>query len=437
MLLLAALGVPPAPSPASTLLTLDDAFAAALTWHERLVSAAAERERSAVTGWRALSALGPTITEVGSVTREKDEIAFPAGAAPPGDFNPVILQKKAVRGTLSVTQPLYTHQFWPLRELGRIDDQRGDEVMRAARQDVLLTVADAYYDALRARALAAVAEETRALAAVEIAHARERVAAGEAVRSDIVRAETEAARAAELVAETQGGVEIADQRLVRLTGVSLPLELSEPPTRGLEFTTAEPFVATALQRSPELRLGDLALTAARQEERRRRAALYPTLGFQFHYRLVDEPSLAERNDFWDVTAAVEVPLLDAGGARLLDLAEQRARVAQADAARIGVRREIELAARQAFVEARTLGAREAAAGDEERLAIESHRLLSQQYAAGVATSLDALAALTARHAARANLAAVRYARAQALVRLERVTGILGEEGARGPIEAHP
>ena len=103
----------------------------------------------------------------------------------------------------------------------------------------------------------------------------------------------------------------------------------------------------------------------------------------------------------------------------------------------GVRREIELAVRQAFVEARTLGAREAAARDEEQLAVESQRLFSQQYAAVVATSLDALAALSARCAARANLAAVRYARAQALVRLERATGILGEEGARGPIEAHP
>lgn len=416
-------------------LTLEEALQAALASHEKVRAAAAEEKRAAVTGDRALAAFGPTIRQTGSYTREKDEISFPQVNGQPGgspEFNPVLLQRDAVRGSLSIAQPLYTHQFWALRSLGEHEAERAREGMRLAREDVAAAVIEAYYALLRARALAAVAEETARLADVEVAHAEARVKAGEAVQSEIIRAQAETARAAERVVENKGALEIGAERLARLSGIPRPFEVVEPPPRTLDLSSADPFVALARERNPELRQARAALESTRDEEHRRWAALLPTVGFQFDYRLVNHESFAERNDFWDFVFAVQIPLFEAGGARLLDWSEQRAQVWRVEAEVAGLSRDVELNVRQAFVNANTLAAQEQAAEKQTSFATETYRLLSEQYTAGVATGLDVLDALNARDSARANLTVVHYSRAVAAAALQRAAGILAEDSGVAP-----
>lgn len=435
LLLLAATSLAGPAQAASATVTLEEASRAALLWHEKLGVAAAERNLADLTRWQALHVMGPSVSVTAGSTRSKDEIAFPADLAAAGGFNPLVLQQEAVRGTLSVTQPLYVQQFWPMRELGRIDHERGGTAMRATEQAVLVAVADAYYEDLLAHALADVAIETSRLAAVETGQAQQRVAAGETIRSDVVRAQAEAARADEQVAETRGAAEIADQRLMRLTGMSPPFTLADSPVRAPDPVAVEPLVAAAFERNPGIRLAVLARDAAEEGVRLKKAALYPSLGLNFRYHLVDEPSFLEKNDFWDVTAAIEIPLFDQGGVHFTEIAAEHEKVAKANAELLGLRREVELGVRQAFVQVRTLTARETAAREEERLAVESHRLLSRHYAAGSATSVDVLGALTSRHLARANLAAVRYTRSRALAHLDYATGTIGDKLTATPAGA--
>jgi outer membrane protein TolC len=411
--------------------TLEEATQAALASHEAIRAAAAEERRAAVAARRAFAAIGPSVQEIGSYTREKEGISFevPGAAQGGGSFNPVILQHEATRGTLTVSQPLYTHQFWALHALGEHEAERAREGSRLARQDVVAAVDAAYYELLRAQTLAAVADETAHLADVEVTHAQARVDAGEAVRSDVIRAQAETARAAQRIEETRGAMDIAAERLVRLTGIPRPFDIVEPAERMLDLSSPEPFVALAREHNAELRRAQAALSSTRDEQRRRWAVLWPTAGFQFDYRLVDHEAFAERNDFWDFVFAVQVPLLEAGGSRWLDLSEQRSLVARTEADVAGLRRDVELAVRQAFVNARTLGAQEAAAQKQSALAAETYRLLSEQYAAGVATGLDVLDALNTRDSARANLAVVHYLRALAAVDLERAAGVLVDGAA--------
>lgn len=412
-------------APAETSVSLEEAYRAAIAWHERFAVASAEDRRAAVTGWRAFSAIGPTVTESASFARQKEEIAFPA---PPGGPGLPVLPRETTRGTLTVSQPLYTQQFWPLREIGRLAAERSREFTRAVAQDVRFEVAEAYYGVLRAARLRSVAEENLRLSRLEAEHARARLDAGETVRSDVVRVEAEVARAEQRLAEAEGALATARDRLARLTGLQEPFDLEEPSPESEPVPPAETAVARALSSSPEVRQAELAAELARAEMRRRRALLFPTLGLRFQHRLVDEESFADRNDFWDLVLALEIPLVEGGGARLLDLAESRALVARAEAEATAARREVEFAVRRARTDLETLAAKEAAAADEERSADETYRLLSEQYSAGVATGLDVTAALAARHAARANRVAVRYDRSVARARLERAAGVLGEGG---------
>jgi len=411
--------------------TLDEATQAALASHEAIRAAAAEERRAAVTARRAFAAIGPTVQEVGSYTREKEGIAFSLPSAAQGGtaFNPVVLQREATRGTLTVSQPLYTHQFWSLQALGEHEAERAREGSRVARENVVAAVDTTYYDLLRARTLAGVADETARLADAEVTHAQARVQAGEAVNSEVIRAQAETARAAQRIAESRGAIEVAADRLARLTGIARPFDVVEPAERALDLSSAEPFVALARERNAELRRAEAALSSARDEERRRRATLWPTAGLQFDYRLVDHESFAERNNFWDLIIAVNVPLLEAGGVRWLDWSEQHSVVARTEADVAGLRRDVELAVRQAFVNARTLAAQETAAQKQSALAAETYRLLSEQYTAGVATGLDVLDALNTRDTASANLAVVHYLRALAAVDLERAAGVLADGGA--------
>jgi outer membrane protein len=407
-------------------LGLAEAIESALQTHETIASAGAGRRTAEIAEWRAWTAVAPSVDVGGSYTREKDEIAFPAGLSVPGGFNPVILQREASRGAFTVTQPIVSPQFWPLRDLGRAGREKGDQGVRQARQDVALAVAEAYYGVLRAGALVRVSQESERLAAMEAEHARAKVEQGDAVASDVLRARTEIARVRQRLVEADGALESARRRLARLASIEGEFEIEEPVDPAIDLGSPEPFVASAMQQNPTLKQAELDLEAAKAEERRRRAALYPTVDVRAQYRLVDSSSFAERNDFWEVVAGVKIPLFQGGGSALLDLAEQKARVARIEAEVRGLRRDVELGVHEAYVAARTLTEREKAAIEEESLAVESHRLISEQYEAGAATSVEMLAALTARDSAGAARATVGYDRRLALLRLEHAAGALGE-----------
>lgn len=417
---------------AEPVVTLEDASARALTTHERLRAADAERDRAAVAPWRAVSALSPSVREIGSYTREKDQIVFPTGGIAVPGFNPVVLAQDVLRSTLEVGQPLYTHQFWGLRDIGAAEVRRSDDAYRAARQDVLLAVAAAYYDTLRAQTLADVARETQHLADTEIDHAEARLKAGSAVRSEVLRAQSERARADQRLAEAEGQTETSHDLLRRLAGLEPGFVVTDPPPRRLDLAAADPFVASAATRNPDLQQREAALAAARGEERRRVGALLPTLGVQFDYQNLNHESFADQNAFWTLMVRAQVPLVEGGGTRFLDVAEQRAVVERLEAEVAGFRRDLEVDVRRAWVTARTLDAQRAAAEKEVAFATETYHMLSDQYAAGTATNLDVVSALTTLDTARATATTLRYAHAVALVQLERVAGTLGEPvGAPG------
>lgn len=408
-------------------MTLEQAQQHALATHDRIRAAEAGQEKAAVAPWRAVSALAPSVREIASYTREKEEIAFPSDVASAlGGLSPVVIAQDLVRNVLSIGQPLYTHQFWALREIGGAEVKRSDELYRAARQDVLLAVTAAYYDLLRAQALEQVARETIGLTDVEIAHAQARVKAGEAVESDVLRVKTDRARATQREVEASGAVEASHDVLRRLASLQGPFSVTEPPPEKLDIASVEPFLGAASARNPNLKELEAQVALAQGEEERRKAALYPTLGLEFNYQNLNHDTFADRNDFWNLVVRAQVPIFESGGSRWLDVSEQRAVVAQSKAELSGFELDLEVNVRRAWITARTLEAKRIAAEEELRLADDTYRMLSDQYTAGVATNLDVLTALNTLASARANVASTRYAEAVARVQLERVARTLGE-----------
>jgi outer membrane protein TolC len=227
----------------------------------------------------------------------------------------------------------------------------------------------------------------------------------------------------------EGELDAATDRLRRLAGLQGDFTLVEPPARHVDLRSADPYVATAATHNPDLQQREQALAAARGEERRRVGALYPTLGVRFDYQSLNHESLADQNDFWTLILGAQLPLFESGGARWLDVAEQRAVVDRLEAEVAGFRRDLAVDVRHAWITVRTLEAKRTAAEKALGLATESYHMLSDQYAAGTVTNLDVLTALTTLDDARANLAAIRFAHAVACVQLDRVAGTLGADEA--------
>src|SRR5207237_319645 len=134
-------------------------------------------------------------------------------------------------------------------------------------------------------------------------------------------------------------------------------------------------------------------------------------GLDFNYQNINHDTFADRNDFWTLMVRAQLPIFESGGSHWLDISEQRAVVSQREAESSGFERDLEVDVRRAWVTARTLAAKRAAADEELRLATDSYRMLSDQYTAGVATSLDVLTSLTALASARADNASIRFAEA--------------------------
>lgn len=409
------------PAHAQSVVTLEDACASADRAHEKIRSAQAEEEAASIAPWRAVSAMAPSIVDSASFVQNKDQLSFPA-TEPIQGFNPVVIAGQALHNTLAITQPLYTHQFWALRDLGKAEVQRTAEATRAAHLDVRLAVTAAYYDVLLAQVLSQVAAEAERLAAAESSNAKTRLELGSGLKVDVVRAEAEIARARQRVVETNGAIDAARVSLARLADLPRSFAVVEPPQRTRQEHGVDGLLDTARKRNPDLQQARAALKASNAEKRRRVAALYPTVGLRWNYFQTDQETFAERNEFWNLQIGIEVPLFEAGGARYLDVAEQRAKVRSTTATVAGFERDLMVSVEKAFITVRTLVAQEEAAIKEADLADETYRLLSEQYQAGASTSLDVLSALSRRTAAQSNRVGVYYGYAVALAQLDRLTG---------------
>ena len=92
-----------------------------------------------------------------------------------------------------------------------------------------------------------------------------------------------------------------------------------------------------------------------------------------------------------------------------------------------LRHDVRLEVEQVWLELDTLTANLATARDEQRLAAETYSLVSKQFDAGTATSLEATTALTDRQRAAARLIDTRARHAVAIIGLRRAAGVLADD----------
>lgn len=334
--------------------------------------------------------------------------------------------------TLTLSQPIYRRQNWAQYEQGRLLAAQSEIQYQAAQQDLMLRVAQAYFDVLLAQDAVALAKAQKDAIAEQLALAKTSFEVGTATITDTHEAQArhDLASAAEIAALND--LEIRLRALEKIIGklpeplaalsADLPLQLPDPADMSKWVESAESSnLQVLIQRA--------AVEVASQELERNRAGHHPTLDLVASY----SDSGASGSSFGvgnDTRASaiglqLNLPLYQGGGIS--------SRVREAVANQDKTRQDLELALRQTALSTReayfgvTSGMAQVRALEQalvsSQSSLESTRLGLE---VGVRTNVDVLNAQQQLYSAKRDLHRARYAYLMSRLKLKSATGALDE-----------
>jgi outer membrane protein len=259
---------------------------------------------------------------------------------------------------------------------------------RAQRFETVLVTTELFYEAAATSQIVEAASQRLDRARRQLEFAETRLRVGTATRSDVLRAELEMGNAEIALIDAETAERSSRLELGRQIGVEDGAEPAEDalPESAPDLPRTESLVEWAVGRSPEVVATTAALDAARATRWAAMGSYLPNLRATggYDWFAFDFPPDQQS---WSLRLSASFPLFDNFG-REAEVARAAAaqRLAEAEArdARIGVRVEVENAAREvAAAERRTAIARRAV-----DLAREDLRVQEERYRIGGATILD-------------------------------------------------
>lgn len=232
--------------------------------------------------------------------------------------------------------------------------QRGRD---AALQALVAQLAQTYFDAVSALALAAAKQEADALAAATLGAVQRRAASGMAANGEVEQAAAVALRASIERNRAGGAAGKAQATLKSLLGLSLEAQLHLPEmTADADQAQIQPlhaWLAALDTRHPAILAARLQAGAARAKEDAMRAADKPSLSLSLaHYRngRPDQALTPYRQSETTVGLAINVPLFD-GFAHAGRVKQARAEVARTEAVLTGTAERTALDVSNAYADA--------------------------------------------------------------------------------------
>ena len=315
--------------------------------------------------------------------------------------------------SVTAAQPLFRMQNWVQYAQSREQGKIAGVQFKAAGQDLILRVAQAYFDVLQSQDTIAFMEAQKAAITEQLAAAKRNFEVGTATITDTHEAQARYDLAeAQEIAE-QNSLDIRLRALEKLIGKppgALDV-LAEPAQFKAESGTIDEWAARATQGNLQAEIQRIAKTVADQEVERNRAGHYPTLDAVAGYTVNNNQNfgnLQVNSRVASVGLELNVPIYQGG----LTSSRVREAVANQEKARQDLEaatRDASLQARQAWLNVSSGAARVRAL--EQALVSTQAQLDSTKLGlqVGVRTSLDVLNAEQQVFSARRDLAGARYA----------------------------
>jgi len=332
--------------------------------------------RKAWTNWQ------PNVVATGQFDRTSaPSIISGAALGLPSDV--VLVGRHSWYGTFQITQPVFNPQGLFQPGIANSAAEAADLTADQTREQIVLTVAQAYLVLQGLEGQIEAAREAEKVALRREQDARARIAAGTDVEIALLRAQSETALARSQLASLQGQKDATLPQLEALIGEPIEPQSARVENFGpVGEESAEPWENTYSVKSA------IASTLSAQKSVRLDQFLWlPSVSGGFRENYPSNGGFAEKNWPNDWIVNLSLPIYDQG-VRYAQLAQDRARLAQAQALLASTRAQ----ARSSWLGARAnLGAQQAVLEQSvaaEQLAIRTQVQVEASYRAGVSTSLD-------------------------------------------------
>lgn len=342
------------------------------------------------------------------------------------------------RYQLELTQTLFDWSAFANLDRADAAVARAEADLATARQELIVRVAEAYFDVLTARDGLRFAQAEKRAVERQLEQARERFEVGLIPITDVKEAQASFDLAVSRELEAQNELDRAREALRRIVGrrtsaledvdEELPLKPPEPPEPNA-------WVDRAVEQNPDLLAARSATEAARHGLREARGGYYPEVEL-FARRSHTDSSFTQAgqvvpSEETDDEIGVQLTWnLFAGGRTSARSGEARAEFQEAQAAFTDARRGVQQRTRDSFRAVETSLAQVRAL----RQAVESNRSRVEAtrsgFEVGTRTSVDVLNAVRDLYRAQSDLSEARYDYIVNRLRLKRAAGALTVEDVR-------
>jgi outer membrane protein TolC len=396
-------------------LTLERALRAADGRNLSLLATRAEIEKAEADLYRAWAALFPAAGGKLTLTHLDEERAMSFGST-----RIVTQQQNSLTGALEVGMPLVSPSAWIGVRAGRHGERVAELTVAQARQALLLTVAQAYYQALTAAGMIEVYEGQIRSTARHLEIARVRLVSGVGARLDVVRARSDLARTREALIGAHAALSDSRDVLGTLTGIGglpMPSEVRElPPVSASE----EDLVRSGVERREDLLLQQALADGAGIQVDLAWMQFLPSLNASWQLTHQFTGSNGQDRTGWAAYLVLSVPIYTQ--TRYADLDRGRAAARQAELRVEDARLSAVLAIRRARRAYLTTLDRIAVAAEQADLARETLELTVSEYVSGTGSSLAVSDARRTSREAEIGLVTRRFEAQVALLGLLRATG---------------
>lgn len=332
---------------------------------------------------------------------------------------------------VQLTQPLYRQQNRIVAQQGALQTEFSEVQFEQARQDLILRVAEAYFNVLNAQDALDAETQLRTATSERLEIATTSFEVGTVTITDVYEAQSRFDLATAQVIAAESELELRKQNLVRIIGRQ-PDTISSLRS-GIALRAPSPDSPSEWMSAAELgsfgvQLQQIVREIASREVERARAGHYPTVDLVANQAWSNRQNSANtpRNNSTAIGVQLNLPLYT-GGAISSQARETAALLVKADSDLEDARRIAAVNARQAYLGVTSGMARIKAleAAEISSLsALEANRL---GFEVGVRINIDVLNSLTQLADTRLELAKARYDTVLAQLRLKASAGTLSEE----------
>ncbi|MDA8129542.1 MAG: TolC family outer membrane protein [Betaproteobacteria bacterium] len=361
----------------------------------------------------------PNVNASGNVTRNDLHSSLPGGDA----------QFTSNGYSVSAAQPLFRMQNWVQYAQSKEQVKIAEMQFKAAEQDLILRVAQAYFDVLQSQDNMAFIAAQKAAITEQLASAKRNFEVGTATITDTNEAQARYDLAVAQEIAEQNSLDIHLRALEKLIGKPPGAldALAEPAQFKAEAGAIDDWAARATRGNLQAEIQRITKTIADKEVERNRAGHYPTLDAVAGYNVNNNQSFGTMqvdSRVASIGLQLNVPIYQGG----LTSSRVREAVANQEKARQDLEaatRDAGLQARQAWLNVNSGAARVRAL--EQALVSSQAQLDSTKLGlqVGVRTSLDVLNAEQQVFSARRDLASARYTYLLAGLSLKAAVGALG------------